>query len=159
MLATNAAHPALNSAEGLVKELLASTCPSDLIGVDQILEPGGSPHAACYEQISRFRWAMKSCRKADTMTEKQALMFECRFIRSMRQLCLAQSDPEARGLDAAVRAGQATILFIKEDGKWFTKMNRSRAVLCTGAYLAACSAKANAWTFLLFTEDGDVHAD
>jgi len=152
-------HVALNSAETLLKALLEDKPSSDLIGVDDILEPGSRPHAACYEQISRFNDAIKASLEAGTMSEKQALMFECRFIRSMRQLCLAQHDPEARGLDAAVRAGQATILFIKENGKWFTKMNRSQAVLCTGAYLAACAAKTGAWTFLLFTEDGDVHAD
>lgn len=147
------------SAEQLLQQLLSNAMPADLIGVDDLLEPGSRPHAAVYEQLSRFSDAIARCKSANTMTDRQALMFECRFIRSMRQLCLAQNDPEGRGLDAHIRAGQGTILFIREDGKWFTKMNRSSNILCVGAYLAACSQKANAWTFLLFTEDGDVHAD
>ena len=151
----------LNSAEELLKALLSDTMSSTLIGVDDIegFEPGGSLSDAVYEQIGRFNSALKGVRRNNTMTEKQALMFECRFIRSMRQLCLSQHNLEAPGLDAHVRAGQATILFIREDGKWFTKLNRSNDILCTGAYLAACSRKTNAYTFLLFTEDGDIHKD
>jgi len=147
------------SAQELLQQLLSNAMPADLIGVDELLEPGSRPHAAVYEQLSRFSDAVARCRKEGTMSERQALMFECRFIRSMRQLCLAQNDKDARGLDAHIRAGQGTILFIKENGKWFTKLNRSNNILCVGAYLAACSQKTNAWTFLLFTEDGDVHAE
>lgn len=155
------AHPALNSAEALLMELLnGTTMSSTLIGVDEMpgFEPGGTLSDAVYEQLGRFNSAMKAARSAGTMTEKQALMFECRLIRSMRQLCLAQNNLEARGLDAHVRSGQGTILFVRENGTWFTKMNRSSDILCVGAYLAACSRKTSAWTFLLFTEEGDTHA-
>lgn len=154
-------HTALNSAESLMQALLNNTMSSTLIGVDDIpgFEPGGRLSDAVYEQIGRLNSAMKTVRKAGTMSERQMLMFECRFIRSMRQLCLAQNDHNTRGLDAHIRAGQGTILFIRENGKWFTKQNRSNNILCVGAYLAACSMKSNAYTFFLFREDGDVHHD
>lgn len=149
----------LNSAETLLTQLMNNTMPADLIGIDSLAEPGSALHDAAYEQLSRFSDAIKAAKKNGHMTERQALMFECRFIRSMRQLLLAQNNPEARGFDAHIRAGQGTILCVREDGKWFTKLNRSNNILCVGAYLAAVAKRANCWTFLVFTEDGDVHAD
>lgn len=149
------------NSEELLAEIINNVPYSALIGIDNMpqFEPGSAAHDAVFETIGRFNTAMKRIRSAETMTPKQKLMFECRFVRSLRQLCLLQHNHEAVGLDAHVRAGQATILFVREDGKWFTKLNRSSDILCTGAYLAACSRKTSAYTFLLFTEDGDIHKD
>ena len=144
-------------AEAFMAQVLTED-PSTLINCETHFEPGSDVHGSVYEQVSRFKKATRASVKAGKMTEAQALMFACRFIRSMRQLVVAQNDLEARGLDAHIRAGQGTILFIQEDGKWFTKLNRSRDILCVGGYLAACSMKSLSYTFLLFTEEGDVHA-
>ena len=148
-----------STAEAFMATVLQEQDISTLINCEKHLEPGSSSHEAVYEQVSRFKDAIKAAEKNNQMTEKQALMFTCRFIKSMRELARIQHDMEAQGLDAHVRAGTGTILFIKEDGKWFTKMNRSNDIMCVGAYLAACCKKANAWTFLLFAEEGDVHSD
>tara|TARA_R100000742_G_C4261252_1_gene79025 strand:+ start:617 stop:1105 length:489 start_codon:yes stop_codon:yes gene_type:complete len=159
MIITNPTSPA----EALMTQVLMDKDISELIDCENTnpdcMEPGSPAHAAVYEQVSRFKDAIWNARRKGYMTDRQAMMFTCRFIRSMKQLVLFQKDSEAKGLDAAVRAGQGTVLFVRESGEWFTKLNRSKDILCTGAYLAACSQKAKAWTFLLFTEDGDVHAD
>lgn len=147
----------VSPAEAFMAEVITKD-PSELINCEDSFEPGSEVHGAVYEQVSRFKQATEVGCKNGHMTEAQALMFTCRFIRSMRQLVVAQNNKEARGLDAHVRAGQGTVLFIRQDGKWFTKLNRSNNILCVGAYLAACSRKTSAWAFLLFTEEGDVHA-
>ena len=147
------------SAEQLLEQVLDNSYLDDLIGVDELLEPGSGAHGAVYEQISRFHKSIRLCDKNNKMSAKQILMFKCRFVRSMRQLCLSQVDKNAIGLDAHIRAGQATILFIRQDGKWYTKLNRTSNILCVGAYLAACSKRSNAYTYLLYTEDGDQHKD
>ena len=147
-----------DAAQSFVQELLETEDISTLIKPETRFEPGTEVHGAVYEQCSRFKQATKLARQHDCMTEKQMIMLTCRFIKSTRQLIKNQSNLDAIGFDAHIRAGQATILFIKTDGKWFTKQNRSSDILCVGAYLAACSKKANAWTFLLYTEEGDTHA-
>ena len=149
------------SAQQFMEELLQTEDLSTLINCENNdkFDPGSPAHGAVYEQVSRFKQAAKSAVDNNYMTDKQYLMFACRFVRSMRQLVRLQNNSEAPGLDAHVRAGQATLLFIHQSGKWFTKLNKSNDILCTGAYLAACSRKTNCWTFLLYTEDGDIHKD
>lgn len=146
-------------AQDFIKDLLETEDITTLIKPESRLEPGTEVHGSVYEQCSRFKQATKWSQQAGCMTEKQLIMFTCRFIKSMRQLIKTQNNLDAIGLDAHIRAGQATMLFIKTDGKWFTKQNRSTDILCIGAYLAACCQKSNAWTFLLYTEEGDVHHD
>tara|TARA_B100001093_G_scaffold152768_1_gene145503 strand:- start:41331 stop:41801 length:471 start_codon:yes stop_codon:yes gene_type:complete len=147
----------VSAAEAFIAQILETTDITTLIDCENLnpekFEPGSPAHGAVYEQTSRFKDAVAAAQ----MTDKQRLMFTARFIRSMRELVKLQFNSEALGLDAHVRAGQATILFIREDGQWFTKLIESNNINCTGAYLAACSKKANAWTFLLFREDGDIH--
>ena len=152
----------ITAAEAFMQEILETQDISSLINCEslnpEMFDPGSPAHAAVYEQCSRFKDAMYAAQyKSNNMTEKQSLMFTARFIKSMRQLVREQHNSEAVGLDAHIRAGQGCILFVRESGQWFTKLN-SNDILCTGAYLAACSQKSRAWTFLLYKEDGDVHA-